>query len=252
MRRGARGGQRAIPALEENVKQAFRRRSLGGARDLRDAGVSGATEEALSAARPSAPSHGVLEGASVRSTDGPEVPMSKKIAVFWPGDARDVPNQLALPNVREATARLEQALKKLGRVPYQVEGYLSKPHHAIEKLGPIDDPMIGVCVHWLYGPHTTDGVVGKDNPLLLASNFSGRWRGLVGLAQYGRLPREPQPAFSSRLDGLAQDGPPDEVFIGAASPSGARRAPFATPRRRSRTTRPSRPPPRAWRGGGAR
>ena len=61
--------------------------------------------------------------------------MSKKIAVFWPGDARDVPNQLALPNVREATARLEQALKKLGRVPYQVEGYLSKPHHAIEKLG---------------------------------------------------------------------------------------------------------------------
>ena len=24
--------------------------------------------------------------------------MSKKIALFWPGDARDIPNQLALPN----------------------------------------------------------------------------------------------------------------------------------------------------------
>src|SRR5688572_28553818 len=111
--------------------------------------------------------------------------MSKKIAVFWPGDARDIPNQLALPNVREATERLERALKKLGREPYLVEGYLSKPHHAIEKLGPIHDPMIGVCVHWFYGPHTTDGVVGKDNPLLLASNFSGRWPGLVGLLNTG-------------------------------------------------------------------
>jgi len=111
--------------------------------------------------------------------------MSKKIAVFWPGDARDVPNQLALPNVQEATVQLERALKKLGRVPYTVPGFLSKPHHAIEKLGPIDDPMIGMCVHWFYGPHTTDGVVGKDNPLLLASNFSGRWPGLVGLLNTG-------------------------------------------------------------------
>ena len=45
--------------------------------------------------------------------------------------------------------------------------------------------MIGVCVHWFYGPHTTDGVVGKDNPLLLASNFSGQWPGLVGLLNTG-------------------------------------------------------------------
>lgn len=109
----------------------------------------------------------------------------KKIALFWPGDARDEPNELALPNVTDATVRLEAALKKLGRTPYRVEGFLSKPHEAIEKLGPVHDPMIGVCVHWFYGPHTTDGVVGKDNPLLLASNFSGRWPGLVGLLNTG-------------------------------------------------------------------
>jgi L-fucose isomerase-like protein len=108
-----------------------------------------------------------------------------KIAIFWPGDARDVPNQLALPNIQEATAQLERALSKLGRASYRVEGYLSKPHHAIERVGPIEDPMIGVCVHWFYGPHTTDGVVGKDNPLLLASNFSGKWPGLVGLLNTG-------------------------------------------------------------------
>jgi L-fucose isomerase-like protein len=107
--------------------------------------------------------------------------MSQRIWVFWPGDARQKPNELALPNVEAATRNLEAALRKLGKQPVRVEGFLSKPHEAIEKLGPIDEPMIGVFAHWVYGPHTTEGVVGKDNPLLLASNFSGRWPGLVGL-----------------------------------------------------------------------
>ncbi len=111
--------------------------------------------------------------------------MTKRIALFWPGDARAKPNELATPSITEATRQLERALKKLGRDPYLVPGYLSKPHESIEKLGPIDDPMVGVCVHWFYGPHTTDGTVGKDNPLLLASNFSGRWPGLVGLLNTG-------------------------------------------------------------------
>ena len=83
--------------------------------------------------------------------------MSKKIALFWPGDYREYPNQAALPNIEEATSQLEQALKKLGHDSYRIEGYLTRPHEAIEKLGPVDDPMIGVCVHWFYGPHTTDG-----------------------------------------------------------------------------------------------
>src|ERR1700683_16815 len=104
--------------------------------------------------------------------------MPKKIALFWPGDARAKPNELALPNAAEATVALERA-------PAPVPGSLPKPHESIEKLGPIDDLMIGVSVHWFYGPHTTDGTVGKDNPLLLASNFSGRWPGLVGLLNTG-------------------------------------------------------------------
>jgi L-fucose isomerase-like protein len=107
--------------------------------------------------------------------------MSKKIAIFWPGDYRAKPNQLALPQAREATAQLVAALEKLGRAPYLVEGYLTRPDQAIANLGPIDDPMIGVFVHWTYAPHTVDGVAGKDNPLLLASNFSGTWPGLVAL-----------------------------------------------------------------------
>jgi len=111
--------------------------------------------------------------------------MAKRIALFWPGDGRSIPNELALPSIQSATAQLEKALKKLGREPYRIEGFLAKPHEAIEKLWPVDDPLIGVCVHWFYANHTTDGVVGKENPLLLASNFSGQWPGLVGLLNTG-------------------------------------------------------------------
>ncbi len=111
--------------------------------------------------------------------------MAKKVALFWPGDARELPNERAIPSIEEATQQLERALRKLGREPYRVPGFLSAPHHAIDKLGPVQDPMVGVCVHWFYGQHTTEGVVGKDNPLLLASNFSGEWPGLVGLLNTG-------------------------------------------------------------------
>lgn len=108
--------------------------------------------------------------------------------------------------------QMERALVKLGRQPYRVEGFLSKPHHAIEKLAPIDDPLVGLFAHWVYGPHTTEGVVGKDNPLLLASNFSGRWPGLVGLLNTGAcltsLKRE-----HSRIWTTADDWTADPVFM---------------------------------------
>ena len=111
--------------------------------------------------------------------------MPKKVAIFWPGDYRAKPNEWALTQSRETTAQLVAALRKLGRSPYVIEGYLTRPDQAIAKLGPIDDPMIGVFVHWTYAPHTVDGVVGKDNPLLMASNFSGTWPGLVALLNTG-------------------------------------------------------------------
>src|SRR5262252_2530623 len=138
--------------------------------------------------------------------------MKKKVALFWPGDARAKPNELALPNITEATEQMERALKKLGREPYRIEGFLSKPHEAIEKLGPVHDPMVGVCVHWFYGPHTTDGVVGKDNPLLLASNFSGRWPGLVGLLNTGACLESLDRPFSRAWTG-ASDWTSDATFM---------------------------------------
>ena len=184
--------------------------------------------------------------------------MTQKIALFWPGDYRDVPNQVALPNIEEATAQLEQALKKLGRESYRIEGFLARPHESIEKLGPIDDPMIGVCVHWFYGPHTTDGVVGKDNPLLLASNFSGTWPGLVGLLNTGACLESSGAALLAGLDrrrrldrGRGLHGAPRGVVHHRPHrlPRGRDRVPGARSRQRRRASRVSvadeiRAPPR--------
>ena len=73
--------------------------------------------------------------------------------------------------------------------------------------------MIGVCVHWFYGPHTTDGVVGKDNPLLLASNFSGTWPGLVGLLNTGACLESVGRRFSRAWTSVA-DWTTDGAFMG--------------------------------------
>ena len=105
----------------------------------------------------------------------------KQVTLFWPGDGRAAPNERALPSIRNTTAQLEKCLRKLGRQPRVIEQFLAKPHESIEQLGALDEPLIGVCVHWFFAPHTVDGVVGKNSPLLLASNFSGQWPGLVGL-----------------------------------------------------------------------
>jgi L-fucose isomerase-like protein len=138
--------------------------------------------------------------------------MTKKIAIYWPGDYRPAPNESALPSIETATVQLEKALKKLGRESYRIPGYMTKPSDAIEKLGPIDDPLIGTFVHWVYGPHTTDGVVGKDNPLLLVSNFSPQWPGLVGLLNTAACLESVGRPFS-RAWTEADDWSTDPVFM---------------------------------------
>lgn len=138
--------------------------------------------------------------------------MSKNVAIFWPGDYRTKPNQWAVPQITQATANLEKALRKLGKRPRRVKGFITRPDEAIEKLGPIDDPLVGVYVHWTYGPHTTDGVVGKDSPLLLASNFSGTWPGLVALLNTGACLASLDRSFS-RIWTSAPDWSRDRTFL---------------------------------------
>jgi len=136
----------------------------------------------------------------------------KKVGIFWPGDYRAQPNEWARPQANEATAQLERALRKLGRTPYVIPGYLTRPDEAIRKLGPIDDPLIGLFVHWTYGPHTCDGVAGKESPLLLASNFSGTWPGLVALLNTSACLESIQRKHS-RIWTSAPDWTQDQTFM---------------------------------------
>lgn len=138
--------------------------------------------------------------------------MSRKVAVFWPGDYRGLPNEWARPQYEQARDQLLAALRKLGRAPYVVEGPITRPDQAIERLGPIDDPMIGLFVHWAYAPHTVDGVVGKSNPLLLASNFSGTWPGLVALLNTAAS-LESVGRVASRIWTEAEDWTADAAFM---------------------------------------
>jgi len=138
--------------------------------------------------------------------------MSDRIAIFWPGDYRSLPNETALSQLEAATQNLEKALDRLGQKHYRIKGFITRPHEAIEKLSNIDDKMIGMYTHWVYGPHTTEGVVGKGNPLLLVSNFSGKWPGLVGLLNTGACLAAEERAHS-RIWSDAQTWDDDEVFL---------------------------------------
>src|SRR6476661_4231846 len=111
--------------------------------------------------------------------------MGRRVVLFLPGDYRAIPNELARPNVETFVAALTGALRHLGHDPVVLDHFLTTPADAIDTLSGVDAPLIGVYAHWVYGPHTTDGVVGSDTPLLLASNFDGTWPGLVGLLNTG-------------------------------------------------------------------
>ena len=111
--------------------------------------------------------------------------MSDTINIFWPGDYRAMPNQTALPMLETATAELEKSLSRLGRKHRRVGGFMTTPTRRSTSSARSTTRWSGVFVHWAYAPHTVDGVVGKDNPLLLASNFSGTWPGLVALLNTG-------------------------------------------------------------------
>ena len=118
--------------------------------------------------------------------------MARKVAVYWPGDQRLAPNQSALQGVLAATAEMMEALQKVGCAPYLVaanddpmQTFIAKPADSIRHLTPIQDPTVAICTHWFYGTHTCDGMAGKENPLLLASNWSGAAPGLVGLLNTG-------------------------------------------------------------------
>ena len=53
--------------------------------------------------------------------------MKTKIGIFWPGDYRARPNDLARPNAEEATPTARAGPARLGRTSYRIEGFLTRP-----------------------------------------------------------------------------------------------------------------------------
>ena len=100
--------------------------------------------------------------------------MGKQVFLFWPGYGRKVPNDLARPSMEKATRQLEPALRKLGREPRRIEGFISKPYESIAQLGLINEPMVAVCVRWSYAPHTTEGVVARRRCSKTKPSFAGK------------------------------------------------------------------------------
>jgi hypothetical protein len=140
--------------------------------------------------------------------------MARRVVLFTPGDYRAGPNALAQPNVDAFTRALEGAIAALGYDAKRIDGFLATPADSIDALTGVDDPMIGVYAHWVYGPHTTDGALATDAPLLLASNFDGTWPGLVGLLNTGACLTSLGRAHS-RLWSDATDLTQDQWFMDA-------------------------------------
>ena len=60
--------------------------------------------------------------------------MATKTAIFWPGDYRTRPNELALPSVRQATQQLEAALAALRRFAPSFEEGQAREHRFRARL----------------------------------------------------------------------------------------------------------------------
>ena len=117
----------------------------------------------------------------------------KKVGVFWPGDYRASPTSWRCRTLKRPRSSCSKHSRKLGRTPYVVPGFLTRPDEAIEKLGPIDDPLIGVCVHWaLWAAHIRRRRR-QGQPAPARQQLLRRLAGPRGPAQHRRLPGEPRP-----------------------------------------------------------
>ena len=129
--------------------------------------------------------------------------MSDMITIFWPGDARAKPNELAPPHAREATAQLERALTSSAASPTWSTASSPSPRgdrqarrrsttrwSASSSTGPTPrTPSTASSARTTRccSPRTSRGLAGPGRP-----------------AQHRRLPRERRPPLSRGLDRRAR------------------------------------------------
>ena len=171
--------------------------------------------------------------------------MKDKIAIFWPGDAREKPNELALPNVEEATAQLERALKKLGRAAVPRRGLpleAARGDREARADRRSDDRRVRALV---LRPAHDRRRRRQGQPAAARQQLLRALAGPGRPAQHRRLPREPRTARSRASGPTRRTGRPTRRSW-SGSTSGARPDASATPRTRSRYHAPISPtPPRS-------
>ena len=88
------------------------------------------------------------------------------------------------------------ALKKLGRSPYLVDGYLTRPDEAIAKLGPIDDPLDRRLRPLDLRPAHGRWRRRQGQPAAAGVELLGHLAGAGRALEHRRLARERRPAAS--------------------------------------------------------
>ena len=164
--------------------------------------------------------------------------MPKRVAVFWPGDARAKPNELALPNVEEATraagARAEatRARRRIGS-----EGFLSKPARGDREARPGRRPDRRRLRALVLRPAHDRRRRGQGQPAAAREQLLRPVARARGPAQHGRVPGDRSGA-RSRARGPTRPTGRRTTRSWTVSPSGASRGASPTPRTRSPTPRP--------------
>ena len=101
--------------------------------------------------------------------------MSKKVAIFWPGDYRASRTNGPSPSrARRPTNSSPRYEARDIAVPDR--GLPDAPDEAIARLGPIDDPMIGVFVHWTYARTRSTGSWARTTRSCWRRTFRGHGR----------------------------------------------------------------------------
>ncbi len=174
--------------------------------------------------------------------------MTERIAIFWPGDYRPKPNELALPNVEQATVQLERALQRSsGARRYRVDGLPDQAARGDREARAdrrSDDRRLRALV---LRPAHDRRRRRQGQPAAPRQQLLGHLARAGRAAQHRRLPREPRTG-RSRASGPTRrrlDAPTTRSWSGSTSGARPGASRYAEDERRYARAGRRRPRPRA-------
>jgi len=125
--------------------------------------------------------------------------MAKQVAVFWPVTGAHARTSSPCPTWRRRRrSSRPRSGRSAARLP--IPGFLTSPRvHREARTG--HRPMVGMFAHWVYGPHTTDGVVARTTRFC-SPRTSAPVAGAGRPAQHRRLSRDGGARTLAHLDSV--------------------------------------------------